>query len=886
LRAPATRIGRIEGATTVQCLSGRSYCRRKIRSLLARCYYVQLHPVIPYRAANGVTSVSNFSRFSSRIWVVILLFSIGLLLWVNTRWVRRVQHVSAVGQSSGLRAAPATPAGSPTQPAVGNELIISGHNNDSYHWILQTQQMFARGDWRVRHIDYENAPFGREVHTASLYRWWLGLVAWCDHMVSGRPIARSVEFAALVADPLMHVLFLVCATVFVARRFGTFAAALFCAGLATIFPLAVGFLGGAPDDHGLTEILAMGSVFPLLAALGASPNVAKESPSASLRAKPWFFCAGIFGGCGLWISVPTELPVLFGIALGAVIATWVARGSGGVAGNAFESPGAAEWRAWALGGALATLAFYLIEFAPSNLGSWQLRAIHPLYGLAWLGAGELLARLAAWIRQKKLLWSIRDVVAVVFALVAAAAVPVIMWRTKDQGFLAADLSSFRLTRWPGSVPATNFWAWLVQTDLNLKTLATVMPMLLILPAGWLLLRRKTAVACRVSVGLALGPALIAIGFACVQLSWWSTLESLLLVLVVAAASSRSPVILPVHRWLWGCAIAPLIVLGLFQMVPLAGAKVTNVVNESEFMGLIERDLAQWLARRAGPAGAVVLASPQQTTPLYFYGGLRGLGTLSWENQDGLGVAVRIISASTPEEAQELIDRRGITHIIIPSWDSYLDEYARMGMGQLEGTFLGRLRLWKLPPWLRPVPYQLPSIEGFEGQSVIVLEVVEQQDDPVAVSRIAEYFVEMGDLDRAAAVGQTLRRYPADLGAWVARAQVEIARNDEVDLAASVKVLLARIKARGDVALPWDRRIALAVVLARAKETDLSREQVRRCLAAVDEPKLRSLSTGSLYRLLVLTRAYGLSLADPKLHALSLSLLPDDMRSRVVSERKP
>ncbi len=94
----------------------------------------------------------------------------------------------------------------------------------------------------------------------------------------------------------------------------------------------------------------------------------------------------------------------------------------------------------------------------------------------------------------------------------------------------------------------------------------------------------------------------------------------------------------------------------------------------------------------------------------------------------------------------------------------MDVYARLGEGQIEGTFLGRLREWRLPPQLRPVPYLIPTISGFEGQSVTVLEVVEEQDDATMVSRLAEYFVEMGQQDLAARTSQTLKRFPADPGA--------------------------------------------------------------------------------------------------------------------------
>jgi len=239
-----------------------------------------------------------------------------------------------------------------------------------------------------------------------------------------------------------------------------------------------------------------------------------------------------------------------------------------------------------------------------------------------------------------------------------------------------------------------------------------------------------------------------------------------------------------------------------------------------------------------------------------------------------------LSASTPEEAKELVDRRGINYLVIPSWDNYLDEYARIGMGQLEGTFLNGLLLWCVPAWLRPVAYQLPSIAGFEGQSVTIFEVVEEQDDAAALSRTAEYFIEIGQLDQAGAVGQALRRFPADLGALVARAQVELARSDTEAFAKSIELLRSRLAAKGDRALPWDRRVSLGVVLARSKQMDLARPQVQRCLAEVTEAKLRLLTTGALYRLLVLGKAFDLTITDARLHRLALDLLPADLSSRL------
>jgi hypothetical protein len=191
----------------------------------------------------------------------------------------------------------------------------------------------------------------------------------------------------------------------------------------------------------------------------------------------------------------------------------------------------------------------------------------------------------------------------------------------------------------------------------------------------------------------------------------------------------------------------------------------------------------------------------------------------------------------------------------------------------------QLQLSTLPLWLRPLPYRLPTITGFEGQSVSVFEVVDEQELATGVSRIAEYLIEMGDLDQAAAAAQGLRRFPADFGAWVARAEVELARGDEAGFAKSLKVLQARLAVKAPLALPWDQRVGLAVVLAKAKQEKLAREQVTACLAAADEGKLRSLSPGSLYRLLVLSRGFGIRM-DPKLHEFALTLVSPELRDRL------
>ena len=83
--------------------------------------------------------------------------------------IQRVEHVSNLVETEAV----VDPA-SPTGYAGGlRQLVVPERNDDSCQWIVQTQQMLARHEWRVRHVDYDNAPFGRDILTPSPYRWWL-----------------------------------------------------------------------------------------------------------------------------------------------------------------------------------------------------------------------------------------------------------------------------------------------------------------------------------------------------------------------------------------------------------------------------------------------------------------------------------------------------------------------------------------------------------------------------------------------------------------------------------------------------------------------------------------------------------------------------------------
>jgi hypothetical protein len=257
-----------------------------------------------------------------------------------------------------------------------------------------------------------------------------------------------------------------------------------------------------------------------------------------------------------------------------------------------------------------------------------------------------------------------------------------------------------------------------------------------------------------------------------------------------------------------------------------------------------------------------------------------LGTLDWENKNGLAAAVRIASSTSPDEALALLQQRGVTHIIVPSWDIFLHEYAKVGSSRSGNSFMAALDRWVPLTWLRPLPYHLPKIGGFEGQSVTVLEVVDEQEESVVLSRQAEYFVEMGRLDLAGGMRRELARFPGDLGALVALAQVEAAHGDAAGFARVFSPLVNYVAGGADQALAWDRRVSLAGVLALGNRPDLAREQVRRCLTEAEPVRLRALTTGSLFKLLALGKKFGLDFPNPALHEQARGWLPPGSRERL------
>jgi hypothetical protein len=224
--------------------------------------------------------------------------------------------------------------------------------------------------------------------------------------------------------------------------------------------------------------------------------------------------------------------------------------------------------------------------------------------------------------------------------------------------------------------------------------------------------------------LALLPALVFLMLSFGQVRWLATACALLLAALAGAigalSQTRDATTLRVPRRV----IATLVVLA-FLPAPLFALLFPWRLGYPVLPDLpqvVARDVGHLLRTRTGTQPAVVLSAPTATTWLAWFGGFKGLGTLYWENIAGLKSAATIYAAPSPEEAKRLIDQHGITHIVVFSWEPFIDEYTRLA-GAPRESFMRKLVAGEInPDWLQPVPYDLPAVAALKNASVRIFEV--------------------------------------------------------------------------------------------------------------------------------------------------------------------
>jgi hypothetical protein len=169
------------------------------------------------------------------------------------------------------------------------------------------------------------------------------------------------------------------------------------------------------------------------------------------------------------------------------------------------------------------------------------------------------------------------------------------------------------------------------------------------------------------------------------------------------------------------------------------------VGSGQLLALLHRDMAKRFLENANGRPITMLSSPNSSCLLSTFGGFKTIGTLYWENVDGLKSAARALNAQSPEEALELLKKHGVTHVSLMTWENFIEPYFKIIYPNpvpgksIENSWGQRALFMKeFPRWARPIPYPKNFLTNALKQDVVMLEVVPEQTPEEFDYHLARY----------------------------------------------------------------------------------------------------------------------------------------------------
>lgn len=799
------------------------------------------------------------TRLSSKVlqqsWWGFLIVAL-VFHWIATeRRVDRIEAISAIPTWSVSE--PKVDEGSHTGWAKGQRsLIIAGHHNVSFNWIREAQLSVQDGKWRLREVDYDTYPEGRKLSSTSVYRWWLVSVGWVRSVVNGESIGLAIERGSLYADPVLFALLVIAGTLYCARSLNSLVGLGFVSGCMCVFPLSANFQAGAPDSHSLSWVLAVGSVLPLFV-----PSFRQRS-----KAGIHFVVAGVLGGIAFWNDAESQLPLLLAVSLGGLLWELVTKGKSGVA-----------WRYWAMPGAIVIVVSSIFEFAPSHF-SWSLDAVNPLHALIWLGFAEVLNAVSIARRE-----GIKSLGTTGYVLAGIGILAVFAWpivgSTSDTGsLLASDFYAREIANHPAGGLGSNLGVWLGKASGGAK-FAVLLPCLLLMIPLFALVNGKVE---NEKKGLVLflvsaGAFLLLLSF--IQIRWFNLFDTFAIMLMAVSFGgiSGDGIVARLKQF----SPALLVLPGLFVGFPVSGGDVeSDQPTAMEKQALVERDYGYWLKHYASFDEIVLFSTPIFSATSAYYGGFNSVVSGEGSDASGFEAAVRLAAADSLQEVSILLESLKISHVAIPLWDPMVEHMVQLGVGNVAemppNVFLLSLRDWDVPYFLRPLNYPTSTDSSFKGYDLPSFSVQAELAPDVALSNLADLFVERGQQREMTAIREVLKEYPRSLYALSSIANIDQAlkhpqKNESLD---SLLPYLSRRAARS---LPIDRRVTIAMTLFKGKERSLAREQVESAMELVTPETLRTLSPNAVASLVALSASLGVPFSDVALEEEALSLVPVEIR---------
>ncbi|GAB4166973.1 MAG: hypothetical protein Fur0032_04680 [Terrimicrobiaceae bacterium] len=660
-------------------------------------------------------------------------------------------------------------------PVFLNEIAFDG-----YVWNRHAEHMGQDGSLRLRHTDLDNAPHGREVHWNSAFAWYLRGLGEIYRAIRGDTLRNSIYRMSLWANPILLVVALVIFPVLAARRFGPLCGTVLAVGMVAVPTFYEGFMPAYPDHHGIISFVLLGAVFGIAWA-GAGWVRQSEAPDFAAPATPQMARHGmifsaICGAAGLWFSALSTAIVLGSIGL-AALATAAAFGRDKPHGHVTASLDPGLWKVWAKWGSAMALALYAIEYFPNHM-SMRMEINHPLYALAWLGGGWLVATLAGWLKAPAVSpfpWR-----KLVLPVAACMILPLVVLLGGDAVYSPRDPFMGRL--WKNIAELLPLVTRIQLGGLTWQIALGWFPFLIVL-AGILIAWKSTGRATKATLLFLCIPILLITGLQFYQTRWGllaGPLYIALAAIVIPQAWQLTPRSLPVRACV-GVAMlgfAFLLIKPAFQsafaiswMQFQAGEKVP--ITNGQGLALLHRQMARVLKKDAGGRPVVLLSSPNSSCLLASMAGFQTIGTLYWENVEGLKAAARTLNAQTNEEALKLLKEHGVTHISLMTWENFIGPFfailypERVPGKSYESSFAKRALFDRvIPPWTRPLIFPGNDLTAGLQQSILMLAVELDQSQEDAKLNIAKFSWRVQDDPVAGEVtlGEILRDNPENLPA--------------------------------------------------------------------------------------------------------------------------
>ncbi len=699
----------------------------------------------------GKSGTGFFARHSSLVvfWVC-LIFVTGFA--TSDALLRSISHgrVTAI-QTSDVPAS----AISVSQGARIRSTILPPTGMDSRWWVTYTEELLRGDAWRIRHTELDNFPVGREVHWSSGLIWLLAGLAQVVSLATGKPAVDCVPDAACWYAPVLLAMCLALLGLLAKRSLGLGVAGVFLLIFTTSPPVYQCFRTGEPDHHGIVCTLAVASVLCLVAGGGGIVRIPKRRDATDSASYPlardvrrWFIGAGVLGGAALWVSAASYIPIQAGCAVGAVLAALVRdRKNGEVAPEL--------WRLWAQAGCVSSLFFYALEYFPNHMG-WHLEVNHPLYALAWLGAGDLLARVVGWVAGRPLVEK-RNLPVLLLSLAALAVPAVLIARHADRVFWVSD--RFLLLLHMRFIQEFQSFARTLNDRPFVGVLSEMFawPLFVVFGAVYLLARRQLSGRWLPMLCVAVMPAVVTFIESFAQIRWtilsmglWTLCVAVTLAAYFDRRESRSLAFLGIFgvTLLFSGLVFPTLSIASLANIRHLNADLPKAVVPS----LLMRDVAHRLVQSSPTRLPVVLAGPTSSTEITYYGGIPTIGTLYWENMEGLKRAARIFAAPSDDEAKARLREARVTHIVSATWDkfgwSYVDLLREAGTEPVapnEKLLVSRLQPGQVPPdWLRPLYYPIPAVFGIDSEKLLIFQFVENQTHTEALYYRAVFALDAGD----------------------------------------------------------------------------------------------------------------------------------------------